>query len=87
MKIKIEDNLSILTNSKESVLFVIKLIEVIIALELKNIEIVLNDKKLILKTEQTNYNEEIINTFIKHYNEDILVELFNGQITNIVIKG
>lgn len=87
VKIKIEDNLSILTNSKESVLFVIKLIEVIIALELKNIEIVLNDKKLILKTEQTNYNEEIINTFIKHYNEDILVELFNGQITNIVIKG
>lgn len=88
IKIKnmLSDDVVIMANSKEVVLFTIKLIETIISTEAKNFELFLIEKKLILKIEQKKYNKSNIDIFIKHYDSERLSELFDNQIIEIEIK-
>jgi hypothetical protein len=76
-----------MVNSKELILFIMKLFETIMSLEVKEIELSISDKKLILNMKQNQYNEEIIDKFNKHYSSEILSELFENQIINIEIKN
>jgi two-component system, chemotaxis family, CheB/CheR fusion protein len=85
--ISISENISILANSKEVVLFTIRLIETIISLEVKDIELLLIDKKLVLKIKQKKYNKNSIDIFINHYNIELLTELFEDKIIKIEIKN
>lgn len=87
LDILIPDEISLMINSKEAVLFVIRLIETIISTEAKNFEVTLSDKKLILNIKQKKYNNNNIDIFIKYYNKEILEELFENQITEIEIKN
>ena len=87
IKISIEDNLSIMAYSKELILFILRFIETIISLSAKNYELTLVEKTLILKIENSTYEESSIDIFIKHYNSEILSELFDNRITKIEIKS
>lgn len=87
LDILIQEDLSLMVNSKELVLFIMRLIETLISLEAKEFELFLSDKKLILNIKQKKYNKNIANIFIKHYNSEILGELFENQITKIEIKN
>ena len=87
LDILIQEDLSLMVNSKELVLFIMRLIETLISLEAKEFELFLSDKKLILNIKQKKYNKNIADIFIKHYNSEILGELFENQITKIEIKN
>ena len=87
IKLSFDENLSIMANSKELVLFTIKLIETIISSDAKNFEILIIDKKLVLNIDQKEYNQTILDIFIKHYNSELLSELFENQIIKIEIKN
>ncbi len=87
IKVSIDENLSIMANPKELVLFTIKLIEAIISSEVKNFEIDLIDKKLVLKTEEKEFNHITMDIFIKHYSSETLSELFENQIIEVEIKS
>ena len=87
IKLSFDENLSIMANSKELVLFTIKLIETIISSDAKNFEILIIDKKLVLNIDQKEYNQTILDIFIKHYNSELLSELFENQIVKIEIKN
>jgi two-component system CheB/CheR fusion protein len=87
VEILIQEDLSLMVNSKELILFIMKLFETIMSLEVKEIELSISDKKLILNMKQNQYNEEIIDKFNKHYSSEILSELFENQIINIEIKN
>jgi isocitrate dehydrogenase len=73
--------------SKELILFILRFIETIISLSAKNYELTLVEKTLILKIENGTYEESSIEIFIKHYNSEILSELFDNRITKIEIKS
>jgi PAS domain S-box-containing protein len=85
--ILIQEDLSLMVNSKELILFIMRLFETIISLEVKELELSLIDKKLILNIKQNQYDESIMGIFDKHYSSEILSELFENQITNIEIKS
>ena len=85
--ILIQEDLSLMVNSKELILFIMRLFETIISLEVKELELSLIGKKLILNIKQNQYNESVIGIFDKHYSSEILSELFENQITNIEIKS
>ena len=87
IKVSIDENLTIMANPKELVLFTIKLIETIISSDAKNFEILIIDKKLVLNIDQKEYNQTILDIFIKHYNSELLSELFENQIIKIEIKN
>ncbi len=87
IKVSINEDLSIMANSKELVLFTIKLVETIISSNIKKIEISIIDKKLILNTSSKDYNQTVIDIFLKHYSSDLLIELFENQINKIEIKS
>ena len=83
----IQEDFTLMVNSKELVLFIMRLIETIISLEVTELELSLNDKKLVLNIKQNEYNKNILDMFTKQYNSEILSELFDNQITNIEIKN
>mgnify|MGYP003538196478 FL=1 len=85
--ILIQEDLSLMVNSKELILFIMRLFETIISLEVKELELSLIGKKLILNIKQNQYDESIMGIFDKHYSSEILSELFENQITNIEIKS
>lgn len=87
LEILVPEDITLMVNSKEAVLFIIRFIEAIISTEAKNIQLTLIDKKLILNIKQKKYNKNNMNIFIEHYNSKILEELFDNQITKIEIKS
>lgn len=85
--LSLDENLSLVVDSKEAILFIIKLIETVVNLGVKELEMVLIDKKLVLKISQTKYNVKQWENFVKSYNEELLDKLFNSKITDIQIKS
>ena len=76
-----------MVNSKELVLFIMRLIETFISLEAQEFELSLVDKKLILNVKQKKYNVDVWGMFVQYYNSEVLSELFENQITKIEIKS
>ena len=87
VKCFLNDALKIMCDSKELVAFTLKLIEVIISLEVKRCEILLDDKELILKINSSKYNENLLKSFKITYDETKLEALFHKEIKNIKIKS
>ncbi len=83
----IEENIIIDINPKDGIVFIFKLIEIILSLEIHFCKIELNNNILILNIDNKNYNEEIFNQFIENYDEKRISNLFNEKILNIEIKS
>ena len=83
----IDENIGIDINPKDGIVFIFRLIETILSLEIHFCKIELNNNILILNVDNKDYNKEIFNQFIENYEEKRVSNLFNEKILNIEIKS
>ena len=74
-------------NPKESVLFVIILMETILSLEITQCEINIKDKVLLLNINNKNYNKKDFELFTSHYDKKTINSIFDAKIIGIKINN
>jgi len=83
----LDNNLIIMVNSKELLLFILRLIECILSLEISSCEIKLIDSTLVIVLSEKLYNEKAFKILLGYYETGYLIELFGGKIEKIEIKS
>lgn len=83
----IDENLLIEVSPKEAVLFVIRLMETILSLEISQCEINIKDKVLLLNINSKNYNKKDFELFISHYDKKTINSIFDAKIIGIKINN
>jgi len=76
----LDNDFIIMANSKELVLFILRLMECILSLEVSSCELKLSDKILFVELHEKLYNEKAVEIFLSYYEAEHVNELFGGKI-------
>lgn len=82
----LDNNLIIMANSKELVLFILRLMECILSLEVSSCTLKLSDNTFVIELNEK-YNEKALEILKAYYETEYLNELFDGKIAKIEIKS
>jgi two-component system, chemotaxis family, CheB/CheR fusion protein len=83
----LDNDLIIMVNSKELLLFTLRLIECILSLEISSCEIKLIDSTLVIALSEKLYNEKAFKILLSYYETEYMIELFGGKIEKIEITS
>jgi len=83
----IDTTLTLMANSKELLLFMLRLMECILSLEVNSCELKIDDKTLAICITQPLYNQKALEVFIGYYTVEYLNELFGGTIEKIALES